>query len=99
MPERKALPTNDGGDYMRMRDLDCYLLDDLFRCKTQSILAEAFLGELVPTEAELARIYGREYETATTLLKRVQQSSSQQPKRATKLSLRKTSTVAAGDVA
>ena len=34
-------------------------------------LATAFRGELVPTEAELARREGREYEPASTLLERV----------------------------
>ena len=38
---------------------------------TQSILAKAFRGELVPTEAELARREGREYESAADLLKRI----------------------------
>ena len=38
---------------------------------TQAILAKAFRGELVPTEAELARQEGRDYEAATVLLKRV----------------------------
>jgi type I restriction enzyme S subunit len=38
---------------------------------TQAILAKAFRGELVPTEAELARREGRYYETATVLLERV----------------------------
>jgi type I restriction enzyme S subunit len=38
---------------------------------TQSILAKAFRGELVPTEAELARREGREYEPASKLLERV----------------------------
>jgi type I restriction enzyme, S subunit len=38
---------------------------------TQSILAKAFRGELVPTEAELARREGREYETAAELLARI----------------------------
>lgn len=38
---------------------------------TQSILAKAFRGELVPTEAELARREGREYEPASVLLERV----------------------------
>ena len=37
----------------------------------QSILSKAFAGELVPTEAELARLEGRTYETAEELLKRV----------------------------
>ena len=38
---------------------------------TQSILAKAFRGELVPTEAELARTEGRTYESATELLERI----------------------------
>lgn len=38
---------------------------------TQSILAKAFRGELVPTEAELARREGREYEPAAVLLERI----------------------------
>ncbi|WFN35237.1 restriction endonuclease subunit S [Methanogenium sp. S4BF] len=37
----------------------------------QSILAQAFSGQLVPTEAELARREGREYEDANTLLMRI----------------------------
>src|SRR5205823_5040158 len=40
---------------------------------TQSILAKAFRGELVPTEAELARQEGREYEPASVLLERIKQ--------------------------
>jgi len=36
----------------------------------QAVLAKAFSGELVPTEAELARAEGRSYETAEELLKR-----------------------------
>lgn len=39
----------------------------------QAILAEAFRGELVPTEAELARREGREYEPASVLLDRIRQ--------------------------
>lgn len=39
---------------------------------TQSILAKAFRGELVPTEAELARREVRNYETASQLLARIQ---------------------------
>ena len=39
---------------------------------TQAVLAKAFRGELVPTEAELARREGREYEPAGVLLERVQ---------------------------
>jgi hypothetical protein len=38
---------------------------------TQAILAKAFRGELVPTEAELARREGREYEPAWVLLERI----------------------------
>jgi type I restriction enzyme S subunit len=38
---------------------------------SQSILAKAFKGELVPTEAELARREGREYEPASVLLERI----------------------------
>jgi type I restriction enzyme S subunit len=37
----------------------------------QSILAKAFRGELVPTEAELARREGRDYEPASALLERI----------------------------
>jgi type I restriction enzyme S subunit len=38
---------------------------------TQAILAKAFRGELVPTEAELARQEGRTYEPASVLLERI----------------------------
>lgn len=38
---------------------------------TQAILAKAFCGELVPTEAELARKEGRDYEPAEVLLQRI----------------------------
>jgi type I restriction enzyme S subunit len=38
---------------------------------TQAILAKAFRGELVPTEAELARREGRTYEPASILLERI----------------------------
>lgn len=38
---------------------------------TQSLLARAFRGELVPTEAEFARREGRDYEDAASLLKRI----------------------------
>jgi type I restriction enzyme S subunit len=37
----------------------------------QSILSKAFKGELVPTEAELARAEGRSFESAEEMLKRV----------------------------
>jgi len=38
---------------------------------TRSILAKAFRGELVPTEAALARAEGRDYESAEALLARI----------------------------
>ena len=38
---------------------------------TQAILAKAFRGELVPTEAELARQEGRDYQPASVLLDRI----------------------------
>lgn len=38
---------------------------------TQSFLAKAFRGELVPTEAELARREGHDYEPAPVLLERI----------------------------
>jgi type I restriction enzyme S subunit len=38
---------------------------------TQAVLARAFRGELVPTEAELARTEGRGYDTASDLLARI----------------------------
>ena len=41
----------------------------------QSILAKAFSGELVPTEAELARREGRDYEPADVLLERLKAGS------------------------
>ena len=42
---------------------------------TQSILAKAFRGELVPTEAELAAAEGREFESAAELLERIRSES------------------------
>jgi type I restriction enzyme, S subunit len=45
---------------------------------TQAILARAFRGELVPTEAELARREGRPYEPASTLLERIRQQRAEQ---------------------
>ena len=47
---------------------------------TQSILAKAFRGKLVPTEAELAKIEGRDYETAEQLLERIQAERKAKPK-------------------
>jgi type I restriction enzyme S subunit len=42
---------------------------------TPSLLAKAFRGELVPTEAELARAQGRAYESASALLERIRACS------------------------
>jgi type I restriction enzyme S subunit len=44
---------------------------------TQAILARAFRGELVTTEAELARREGRDYEPASVLLERIRQEREQ----------------------
>jgi type I restriction enzyme S subunit len=49
---------------------------------TQVILAKAFRGELVPTEAELARQEAREYEPASALLERIRAGSAQGKKTA-----------------
>jgi type I restriction enzyme S subunit len=51
---------------------------------TQAILAKAFRGERVPTEAELARKEGRSYEPASVLLERIRaerQAKSESPAR------------------
>lgn len=45
----------------------------------QTILSRAFSGELVPTEAELARVERREFEPATALLQRLTLSKPQHP--------------------
>ena len=47
---------------------------------TQALLAKAFRGELVPTEAELARAEGRTYEPASALLERVRAERDATPK-------------------
>jgi type I restriction enzyme S subunit len=44
---------------------------------TQAILAKAFRGERVPTEAELVRREGRDYEPASVLLERIQAERAQ----------------------
>lgn len=57
---------------------------------SESVLAKAFRGELVPTEAELARREGQEYEPASVLLERINKewehdsSGHSKPKRALK---------------
>jgi type I restriction enzyme S subunit len=48
---------------------------------TQAILAKAFRGELVPTEAELARQEGRGYEPASVLLERIRATHDSQSPR------------------
>ena len=49
---------------------------------TQAMLAKAFCGEPVPTEAELARREGRSYEPASVSLERIrQQRAAQVPAR------------------
>jgi type I restriction enzyme, S subunit len=55
---------------------------------TQAVLAKAFRGELVPTEAELARAEGRTYETAEQLLERIKAKSAETP--STTRTIRKT---------
>ena len=47
---------------------------------TQAVLAKAFRGERVPTEAELARAEGRTYEPASALLERVRAERAATPK-------------------
>jgi type I restriction enzyme S subunit len=44
---------------------------------TQAILKKAFCGELVPTEAELARQENRDYEPASVLLERIRAARAQ----------------------
>ena len=59
---------------MRLADLVEHRLSTCcssLRDITTSALAKAFRGELVPTEAELARQEGRDYEPASALLERI----------------------------
>lgn len=60
---------------------------------TQAILAKAFRGELVPTEAELARREGRDYESASAMLERIRGERAEQvkPLRPSKRKARKVS--------
>jgi hypothetical protein len=46
-------------------------VDTLPSAQPQAILAKAFRGELVSTEAELARREGRSFERASALLERI----------------------------
>ena len=62
---------------------------------TQSILAKAFRGELVPGEAEVARREGREYEPASVLLERIKKErNSVTPSKATRQRTRSNGTLA-----
>lgn len=47
----------------------------------EAILAKAFAGELVPTEAELARAEARSFETAAEVLQRLRAESEDHPRR------------------
>ncbi len=51
---------------------------------TQAILAKAFRGELVATEAELARREGRAYEPASALLERIRAQRASAPANGTR---------------
>jgi type I restriction enzyme, S subunit len=55
---------------------------------SQSILDKAFRGELVPTEAELARQEGRDYEAASVLLERIARDNDGRDGKRTKEELR-----------
>lgn len=62
------------------------MLEDI-RHTQAAILASAFSGTLVPTEAELARQEGRGYEPASVLLERTKaerQEAKNKPRRKTK---------------
>jgi hypothetical protein len=47
----------------------------------QSILAKAFSGQLVETEAEIARREGRDYETAEVWLERIKAEKGKKEKK------------------
>ena len=57
---------------------------------TQSILARAFRGALVITEAELARQEGRDYEPASILLERIRRERARQQLESAKLKPKRT---------
>lgn len=60
---------------------------------TQALLAKAFRGQLVPTEAELARQEGRPFETADDLLARIRETPVEtRPKRSPRGRRRSTAT-------
>jgi type I restriction enzyme S subunit len=53
-------------------------------------LAKAFRGELVPTEAELARREGRTYEPASALLERIKAERATASQNGTRIKAKKT---------
>ena len=78
------LPTIKEQDAVMVKVNEMFKLADLVEARTaraasltdklsQAILSKAFGGELVPTEAEVARLEGRQYESASMLLERVQE--------------------------
>jgi type I restriction enzyme S subunit len=50
----------------------CIAASNIANKTGEAVLAKAFRGELVPTEAELAQAEGRDYEPASVLLERIQ---------------------------
>ena len=58
---------------------------------TQAVLAKAFRGELVPTEAELARRERRDYEPASVLLERIKVGRQQSGSARTRIASRRQS--------
>ncbi len=66
---------------------------------TQSILGKAFRGELVPTEADLARAEGRDYESASLLLERVNGSNGHRVEPTKRRGRKNRSTASTGDTA
>lgn len=88
-----ALPSLEEQRYITNRLQSIFAIADLIEKRViaamaradklpQSILAKAFAGELVPTEAELARAEGRSYESAEELLARVRNVAPAPPPRA-----------------
>jgi type I restriction enzyme S subunit len=57
---------------------------------TQAVLAKAFRGELVPTEAELAQREGRTYEPASALLERIKAERTTASQNGTRTKTKKT---------
>jgi len=60
----------------------------------QAILLRAFSGDLVPTEAELARLEGRDYEPASLLLERVKGETAARMARKTEVRSKKRKRIA-----